>query len=163
MITKLKITVTGNLTADPSLEATNDAKPYAKARLAVNEGQGESRTTDYFDLRIWASDFSPNFPENVVASLHVGDRVTVTGRIEASAWTSRDGVLKSGITLHVDEISPSLRYATAVLTRNDRAESPAPSYGANSHRPRPGHAPVLIQPAMTATAPEEPDPFGDPF
>ncbi len=150
MVTRLKVTVSGNLTDDPNLERTSTGSPYAKLRIAVNTGQGENRVVDYYDVRVWSNEYAPDFPENVCSSLHRGDRVTVTGNVEASAWTSRDGSLRSGLTIHADEVSASLRRATAVITRVSREDSPM-TYG---NRPRA----LGSHPAPTLAA-GPPDPF----
>jgi single-strand DNA-binding protein len=153
MVTKQKLTVTGNLTDDPTLDRTGKGLPFAKARVAVNYGSGENRTTEYFDVRVWSSEYAPNFPENVCSSLRRGDRVTVTGSIESSGWLAPDNTVRSAISIHADEVSASLRYATADITKNPRTD--APSYG--NQRARGG---VVIAPPQLAASTEDPsDPF----
>jgi single-strand DNA-binding protein len=164
--TKEKITVTGNLTEDPVLNISEKGNPWVRARIAVNYGTGENKTTDYFDIRVWAGDFAPNFPENVSSSLKKGDRVTVTGRIEPTAYQPTEGPLRTGITIHADEISPSLRYATTIIERNPSVETAqGPGYGNARGR---GHAraPVVVTAPATDDADAIPDPFfddSDPF
>jgi single-strand DNA-binding protein len=103
---------------------------------------------------VWSNDYSPDFPDNVCNSLHRGDRITVTGAIEASAWTAQDGSIKSGITIHADDVSPSLRSASVVITRKSRVPAVGPSYG--NQRARGGF--TLPEPDISTQTPED-DPF----
>ena len=156
MTTKQKMTVTGNLTEDPVLGGTEKGKPWARARIAVNYGAGESKTTDYFDIRVWASEFSPNFPENVTSSFKKGDRVTVSGSIEPTAYQPAEGALRTGITIHADEMSASVRYATVVIEKNPRDDVLPLSYGNTRNR---GSGPVVVGAPPSDEAPS--DPFFD--
>jgi single-strand DNA-binding protein len=58
--------------------------------------------------------------ENVAESVQKGTRIVVTGRLEQRSWETNDGEKRSKIEIVADEIGPSLRYATAGVTKNER-------------------------------------------
>jgi single-strand DNA-binding protein len=60
--------------------------------------------------------------ENAANSLTKGTRVLVTGRLEQRSWETENGDKRSVVEINADEIAPSLRFATAVVTRTPRAE-----------------------------------------
>ena len=79
--------------------------------------------------------------ENAANSLVKGSRVIVSGRLEQRTWETENGDKRSIVEINADEIAPSLRYATAVVTKTPRAEgaAPAPARSATS-APRPAPA-----------------------
>ena len=108
------ITRTGNLVADPKpLARSMTGKSKSEIRIGVNRPNQEA---DLYDVTVWAQQ-----AENVVASLHKGDRVTVYGRLEPPRkFTRQDGshgVDDHSITAY--EISASLLHATAKLRRQE--------------------------------------------
>lgn len=116
------ITVVGNLTADPELRFTNSGIPVASFTVAstprtFDRQSGEWKDGEALFLRcsIWR-----DAAENVAESLTKGTRVIVQGRLQQRSYTDREGNNRTSIELQVDEIGPSLRYATAKPTSTQR-------------------------------------------
>ena len=107
--------VTGNLTAAPELRFTASGKAVANFTVAENRKRGEDDVTHFFDCTAWDS-----LAENVCESLDKGVRVVVTGRVEQQSWTTDDGSKRSKLVVVADEVAPSLRWASAQVTRNER-------------------------------------------
>jgi single-strand DNA-binding protein len=74
--------------------------------------------------------------ENVAESIQKGTRVLVTGRLDQRSWETNDGEKRSKIEIVADEIAPSLRYATAGVTRNERRGDFEGGGGGGSSAPR---------------------------
>jgi single-strand DNA-binding protein len=115
------VTLCGNLTADPELKYTPGGHPVAAFGLAVTRRWLNRNTqlfeeaTSYFDVACWR-----DLGENVSASLHRGDRVVVTGRLEQERWAAPDGSNRTKVSVLADDVGASLRWAEAEITRNDR-------------------------------------------
>jgi single-strand DNA-binding protein len=75
--------------------------------------------------------------ENAANSLAKGTRVIVSGRLEQRSWETENGDKRSIVEINADEIAPSLRFATAVVTKTPRAEGSNFSSGSSSDRPAP--------------------------
>jgi single-strand DNA-binding protein len=113
------ITVVGNLTADPELRYTQNGLPVANFTIASTPKVFDRQSNDWKDgdsLFLRASVWR-EFAEHVAGSLTKGSRVVATGRLKQRSYQDKDGATKTSIELEVDEIGPSLRYATAVVTR----------------------------------------------
>ena len=127
------ITVIGNLTADPELRYTQNGLGVANFTIASTPSTFDRKTNEWKDgdpLFIRASVWK-EFAENVAGSLTKGMRVVATGRLKQKAYETKEGEKRTSIELEVDEIGPSLRYATAQVTRaassrDNSATSPAP-------------------------------------
>ncbi|KDA05552.1 single-stranded DNA-binding protein [Microbacterium sp. CH12i] len=118
------ITVVGNLTADPELRYTQNGLPVANFTIAstprhFDKASGEYKDGDALFLRAscWRE-----FAEHVAGSLTKGMRVVAQGRLRQRSYQDREGNQRTSIELEVDEIGPSLRYATAVVTRAARTD-----------------------------------------
>ena len=115
------VTLVGNITRDPELRFTNTGQPTATFGLAVNrrwqnrQTQEWEEATSFFDVVCWRE-----MAENVSESLARGSRVVVAGRLEQRSWETPDGDKRSKVEVVADEIGPSLRWATAQVTKNDR-------------------------------------------
>lgn len=132
------ITIVGNLTADPELRftATGDACvnfSIASTPRRYDKTRGEWVDGETLFLRgtCWRDQAS-----NLAESLHKGQRVIAVGRLRQSTW-EKDGEKRTSIDLDVDEIGPSLRWATARVTRVSRdtatpASAPTPDPWASS-------------------------------
>ncbi|TXK18932.1 single-stranded DNA-binding protein [Homoserinibacter sp. GY 40078] len=113
------ITVVGNLTADPELRYTQSGLAVANFTIASTPRTFDRATNDWKDgeaLFLRASCWR-EFAEHVAGSLTKGSRVIATGRLKQRSYDDRDGNKRTAIELEVDEIGPSLRYATAQVTR----------------------------------------------
>ena len=116
------ITVVGNLTADPELRFTPSGAAVANFTVAstpriYDRQSGEWKDGEALFLRcnIWRE-----AAENVAESLTRGARVVVTGRLKQRSFETREGEKRTVVELEVDEIGPSLRYATAKVTKASR-------------------------------------------
>lgn len=117
------ITLIGNLVDDPELRFTPSGVAMAKIRLAVNRrwrGQdGEwQENTSFFTGTIWREQ-----AEQAAESLQKGARVIVTGRLEQRTWENEQGEKRSVVEVQVDEIGPSLRWATATVNKTQRQDN----------------------------------------
>jgi single-strand DNA-binding protein len=125
------ITVVGNLTADPELRFTQNGVAVANFTIASTPRNFNKQTNEYEDgeaLFLRASVWR-EFAENVAGSLTKGSRVVASGILKQRSYETREGEKRSSIELDVQEIGPSLRYATAQVTRasggGSRATVPA--------------------------------------
>jgi single-strand DNA-binding protein len=113
------ITVVGNLTADPELRYTQGGLPVANFTIASTPRTFDRQANEWKDgeaLFLRASVWR-EFAEHVAGSLTKGARVIATGRLKQRSYQDREGQNRTSIELEVDEIGPSLRYATAQVTR----------------------------------------------
>jgi single-strand DNA-binding protein len=113
------ITVVGNLTADPELRYTQNGLPVANFTIASTPRTFDRQANEWKDgeaLFLRASVWR-EFAEHVAGSLTKGARVIATGRLRQRSYQDREGQNRTSIELEVDEIGPSLRYATAQVTR----------------------------------------------
>jgi len=113
------ITVVGNLTADPELRYTQTGLAVANFTIASTPRNFDRASNEWKDgdaLFLRASCWR-EFAEHVAGSLTKGSRVIATGRLKQRSYDDRDGNKRTAIELEVDEIGPSLRYATAQVTR----------------------------------------------
>src|ERR1700728_4543346 len=139
------ITVVGNITRDPELRFTPSGQAIATFGIAVNRRWQNRQTQEweeavsFFDVTDWAQ-----LGENVSESLTKGTRVVVTGRLDQRSWETQDGDKRSKIEIVADEIGPSLRWATAQITKNERR---GPSDGGSA--PRGGGRPAPAPPAAS--------------
>ena len=115
------VTVVGNVTRDPELRFTPSGQATASFGLAVNRRWQNRQTQEweeavsFFDIVCWRE-----MAENVSESLARGSRVIVTGRLEQRSWDTQEGEKRTKIEIVADEIGPSLRWATAQVTKNER-------------------------------------------
>jgi len=115
------VVLVGNITRDPELRFTPSGQPTATFGLAVNrrwqnrQTQEWEEATSFFDVVCWREQ-----AENAAESLTRGSRVIVTGRLEQRSWETPDGDKRSKVEVVADEIGPSLRWATAAITKNER-------------------------------------------
>ncbi|BCP41487.1 single-stranded DNA-binding protein [Mycobacterium intracellulare] len=119
------MTIVGNLTADPELRFTQSGAAVANFTIAstpriYDRQSGEWKDGDALFLRcnIWK-----DAAENIAESLERGQRVIASGRLKQRSFETRDGEKRTVVELEVDEIGPSLRYATARVTKNDNRSS----------------------------------------
>jgi single-strand DNA-binding protein len=129
------ITVVGNLTADPELRYTQNGLPVANFTIASTPRTFDRQANEWKDgeaLFLRASVWR-EFAEHVAGSLTKGSRVIATGRLKQRSYQDREGNNRTSIELEVDEIGPSLRYATAQVTR---AASGGGGGGGGGQRPQ---------------------------
>jgi single-strand DNA-binding protein len=113
------ITVVGNLTADPELRYTQGGLPVANFTIASTPRTFDRQANEWKDgeaLFLRASVWR-DFAEHVAGSLTKGSRVVATGRLKQRSYETKEGEKRTSMELEIDEIGPSLRYATAQITR----------------------------------------------
>lgn len=115
------VTLIGNLVEDPELRFTPSGVPMAKIRLAVNrrwrDNNGDwQEDTSFFGGTLWRDQ-----AETAAESLEKGMRVIVTGRLEQRSWETQEGDKRSIVEVAIDEIGPSLRWATATVSKTTRS------------------------------------------
>ncbi|SFK49305.1 single-stranded DNA-binding protein [Cellulomonas sp. KH9] len=117
------ITVIGNLTGDPELRFTPSGAAVANFTVASTPRTFDRQSNEWKDgdtlfLRcsIWRE-----AAESVAESLTKGTRVIVQGRLVQRSYETREGEKRTVYELQVDEVGPSLRYATAKVTRTQRS------------------------------------------
>lgn len=114
------ITVIGNLTADPELRYTQNGIAVANFTIASTPRNFDKKTNEWVEgeaLFLRASVWR-DFAEHVAASLTKGTRVVAQGKLKQRSYETAEGEKRTAFELDVDEIGPSLRYATAVTTRS---------------------------------------------
>lgn len=118
-------TITGNVVREPETRFTQSGVAVSTFSVAVNRKQGDEKVASFFDIVCWRE-----LAENVAESLQKGQRVIVTGRLEQRSWEADDGSKRSKVEIIADEVGHSLRWATAVATKNGDGSRPsaAPAY-----------------------------------
>ncbi|MFE3290244.1 single-stranded DNA-binding protein [Rhodococcus sp. NPDC059234] len=116
------ITVIGNLTADPELRFTPAGAAVANFTVASTPRTFDRNSNEWKDgealflrCNIWRE-----AAENVAESLTRGSRVIVSGRLKQRSYETREGEKRTVVELEVDEIGPSLKYATAKVNKANR-------------------------------------------
>ena len=130
------ITIVGNLTADPELRFTQSGIPAANFTVASTPRTFDKQSNQWVDgdplfLRctVWR-----DHAEHVAESLSKGMRVIVQGNLRANQWTDKQGNNRTTYQIDVAEIGPSLRYATAQVSKATR--------GSNFRQPQGDHPAV---------------------
>ncbi|MBT1004223.1 single-stranded DNA-binding protein [Paenarthrobacter sp. DKR-5] len=117
------ITVIGNLTSDPELRFTPSGSAVANFTIASTPRTFDRQSNEWKDgetLFLRASVWR-EAAENVAESLTKGTRVIVNGRLKSRSYETKEGEKRTVIELEVDEIGPSLRYASAKVNRTQRS------------------------------------------
>jgi single-strand DNA-binding protein len=116
------ITVIGNLTADPELRFTPSGAAVANFTVAStprtfdkNSGEWKDGEALFLRCNIWRQ-----AAENVAETLTRGARVIVSGRLKQRSYETREGEKRTVVELEVDEVGPSLKYATAKVNKVSR-------------------------------------------
>lgn len=116
------ITVVGNIVADPELRFTPAGAAVANFRVASTPRRYNSQTNQWEDgeamfltCNVWRQ-----AAENVAETLSKGMRIIVTGRLKQRSFQTRESENRTVFEIDVDEVGPSLRYATAQVNRNPR-------------------------------------------
>ena len=141
------ITISGNITRDPEMRYTPSGISKVTFGVAVNRSWRNQQTqeweeqTSFFNVVAWRQ-----LAENVGASLGKGSRVVVSGRLEQRSWETEQGEKRSIVEIVADEVGPSLRWAAAVVTKNERRDGGFQGGGGGSARPVANEAPPGYNP-----------------
>lgn len=116
------VTLIGNLTMDPELRFTPSGIAMARIGLAVNrryqrDGEWQEQTSFFYGT-VWREQ-----AESVAESLQKGARVIVSGQMEQRTWQDKEGQDRESIEVRIDEIGPSLRWATATVNKTQRQDN----------------------------------------
>ena len=119
------ITVIGNLTADPELRFTPNGAAVANFTVASTPRTFDRQTNEWKDgdamflnCSVWRQ-----YAENVAESLSKGTRVIVSGRLKARIYETREGEKRTVFEIDVEEVGPSLAWATARVTRSGQQQA----------------------------------------
>jgi single-strand DNA-binding protein len=125
------ITIIGNLVDDPELRFTPSGAAVANFRIASTprtydrqSGEWKDGETLFMSCAVWRQ-----AAENVAESLQKGMRVVVQGRLKQRSFETREGERRTVVELDVDEVGPSLRNATAKVTKTTRSGGGGGGYG----------------------------------
>jgi single-strand DNA-binding protein len=128
------ITIVGNLTDDPELKFTPSGTAVAKFRVASTPRFMDRTTNEWKDgeplflaCTVWRQ-----AAENVAESLTRGARVIVSGKLKQRTYETREGEKRTVMELEVDEVGPSLRYATAKVQKMSRSSTGGSPRGGSS-------------------------------
>jgi single-strand DNA-binding protein len=115
------VTIVGNVTRDPEMRYTPGGAAKATFGVAVSRRWQNRNTqeweeqTSFFNVVCWRE-----MAENVSESITKGARVVVSGRLEQRSWETDNGEKRSVVEIVADDVGPSLRWATAQITKNER-------------------------------------------
>ena len=130
------ITITGNLVADPELRFTSSGQPVASFRVAstprIRDASGEWRDGDslFLTCNVWRQ-----AAENVAESLQRGMRVIVSGRLRQRNYETKEGEKRTVYEVEVDDVGPSLRNASAKVTKVTRTKGETDEAADHSDEP----------------------------
>ena len=118
----------GNLTRDPELRYFENGSAVCNTGMAINktwtDPQGKKQeSTEFFDLSIWGK-----MGENVAESFGRGDRVMVVGSLKIRRVEGDDGTKKQYPEINVEEIGPTLRWATTTQIKNAKGSTDSGTY-----------------------------------
>ncbi len=149
------ITVVGNLVDDPELRFTPSGAAVANFRIASTPRTLDRQTNEWKDgdalflsCAVWRQ-----AAENVAESLQKGMRVVVQGRLKQRQYETREGEKRTVVELDVDEVGPSLKYATAKVTRTTRSGGGGGYSGAAAAARARTRGPPRPRPAVPAKVP----------
>ena len=116
------ITITGNITGDPELRFTPSGAAVANFTVASTPRTFDRQSNEWKDgetlfmrCSVWR-----DAAENVAESIQRGTRVIVSGRLKSRSYETKEGEKRTVVEMEVDEIGPSLRYASAKVTKTQR-------------------------------------------
>ena len=138
------VTLVGNLTADPELRFTPSGAAVAGFTVASTPRTFDRQANEWKDgetlfmrCSVWR-----DAAENVAESLQRGTRVLVTGRLKSRSYETKEGEKRTVVELDVDEVGPSLKYATAKVyrttSRSGTYDNPGPDGGGYGNAPSGG-------------------------
>lgn len=119
------ITIVGNAVSDADLRFTSSGVAVANFRVASTPRKFNSQTSQWEDgealfltVNVWREQ-----AENVAESIQKGMRVVVSGKLKSRSYETREGEKRTVFEVEADDVAPSLKYATAKVTKSDRKNS----------------------------------------
>jgi single-strand DNA-binding protein len=136
------ITIVGNVTGDPELRFTPSGAAVANFTVASTPRAFDRQSNEWKDgetlfmrCSVWR-----DAAENVAESLQRGTRVIVTGRLKSRSYETKEGEKRTVIEMEVDEVGPSLRYASAKVTKTQRGSGGGGGFGSSGSGQQGGYA-----------------------
>ena len=136
------ITIVGNVTGDPELRFTPSGAAVANFTVASTPRAFDRQSNEWKDgetlfmrCSVWR-----DAAENVAESLQRGTRVIVTGRLKSRSYETKEGEKRTVIEMEVDEVGPSLRYASAKVTKTQRGSGGGGGFGSSGTGQQGGYA-----------------------
>lgn len=131
MINAIQLTIRGNLVDDPSLNFTASGVAYSTFRIASTASRFDASSSSWKDVdTVFMNCIAWRFlAENVAESLQRGDGVIVVGRLKQSSYQTSDGQKRTSNEIDVEDVAPSLRRATAKISKTQRRTAAQPSDG----------------------------------
>ncbi|MDX6224968.1 MAG: single-strand DNA-binding protein [Frankiales bacterium] len=117
------ITVVGNVASEPRMEAGEKGErcffrvASTERRLDKETGKWVDHVTTWFSVTVWRE-----MAENVLRTLHKGDRVVVAGRLRSHEYVKKDGTPGTSLEIDVDAIGPDLKWRGATIDRTERSK-----------------------------------------
>ncbi len=130
MAGEMKLTVVGNLVADPELRHVPSGLAVAEFTVAQSDRRynAETQTWEDGDAAFLRCQVWRDYAENVAATLHKGDRVIVSGRLSQERYETKDGEKRTTWRLEVEDVGPALRFARATVQKlTTRQPEPVPA------------------------------------
>jgi len=125
------ITIVGNVTRDPELRFTQGGMAIASFSVAWNRKKQDAEDeVSFFDVTCFRK-----LAENVAESISRGTRVVVYGTLKQDRWENNEGQNRSKIEILADDVAPSLKWASAQISRNDFQGGGAPQGGGYQQSP----------------------------
>ena len=144
------VEITGNVTRDPELRFAQSGVAIVQFGVAWNRKVNEVDEAHFFDVVAFRE-----LAENVSQSITKGMRVVVAGRLQHRTWETDEGK-RSKVEIVADEICPSLRWASASVTRNERNDGGGGGRSKGDPGPQPDAAPQRQRQTSQASSDDEP-------
>ena len=153
------ITIVGNLTADPELRTTSAGAQVASFTIASTPRTWNRNTNQFEDGQALFMRCSAwrDMAEHCAQSLSKGMRVIAQGRLQQRSYQANDGSNRTVVELQVDEIGPSLRYATAQVQKMQSGGYQGGNANGGGYQQQPQQAQQQSQGADPWAAPVEPE------
>lgn len=130
------VQLVGNVTRTPELRFTPTGRATCSFGLASNRRWQNKQTqeweeaTSFFDIVCWGE-----LAEHVAESLERGARAIAIGRLEQRTWETPEGEKRSKVEVVADEVAPSLKWATAVVSKSVKTDNSGGDYTAGGQQP----------------------------
>lgn len=124
------VTLAGNITRTPEMKFLNSGQAVTKFSLAHNSRWKDRNNEWQEKVGFYEVVCYGSLAENIANSLDKGMRILVTGKLEQRSWETEDGQKRSVVEINADDIGPSLKFATALVTKTEKVAKQ--TFGDNS-------------------------------
>lgn len=148
------VTIIGNAVRDPELKFLSSGAVLCELGVAVNTRRKDGDKwvdgdPEFYDVTCWRE-----LAENVAESITKGARLVIIGKLNFRTWETDNGEKRSKVSITADEVSPSLRWATAQVSRTERSQ------GDGGYQQRQGPPPTAEEPFVVPAGDWQPGVFG---